>query len=216
MNEHVGQIIFSKHSTIICLVVVITSTIVTLSPVVMLRYVGLDAAFSIVFIAEVLISSFVYLFYLKSHPECGMKIKVDPASVKFSLNIFLIIILMQLAVYCYEDYLYHYEPSQINWITILVMTLIVPYYEEIVYRGCAFGAVCSVYRKNLIIPCVVTSLFFCLMHGQYYNILGQVVIFVVSMLLFAIRIKTRSLFYSMLIHSGMNAFVILLNIQNII
>ncbi|WP_447088386.1 MULTISPECIES: CPBP family glutamic-type intramembrane protease [Enterobacter] len=40
------------------------------------------------------------------------------------------------------------------------MTLIVPYYEEIIYRGCAFGIIHSIYRKNLIIPYVVTSLFF--------------------------------------------------------
>lgn len=216
MNEHASQFIFSKHNAIICFVVIVISTVVTLSPDVMLRYVGLDAAFSIVFITEFVISSFVYLLYLKKYPECRIRIKVNSASLKFSLNSFLIIVLIQLAVYCYEDYLYHYKSSQINWMTVLVMTLIVPYYEEIVYRGCVFGVVCSIYKKNLAIPCVVTSVFFCLMHGQYYNILAQMVLFVVSMLLLAVRIKTKSLFYSILIHSGMNAFVIFLNVQNIL
>lgn len=216
MNERSSQFVYSKHSAIIFLVVVITSTIVTLSPTVTLRYVGLDIAFSIVFITEVLISTFVYLFYLKKFPECRIKIIVDSATVKFSAISLLVIILIQLSIYCYRDYLYHYEPSQINWITVLVMTLVVPYYEEIVYRACAFGLVCSIYRRNLIIPCVVTSLFFCLMHGQYYNIMDQIILFVVSMLLFGVRIKSRSLFYPMLIHSGMNAFVILLNIQSVL
>ncbi|KKY80310.1 hypothetical protein OA46_20340 [Enterobacter cloacae] len=96
------------------------------------------------------------------------------------------------------------------------MVLVVPCYEEIIYRGCAFGFVCSIYKKNLIIPCVITSLFFCLMHGQYYNFLDQAILFIVSMLLLRIRIKSRSLFYPMLVHSSMNAFVILLNIQNLL
>lgn len=216
MNERTIQDIYNKKSAIIFLVVVIISTIVTLSPAIMLRYVGLDAAFSIVFITELLISTFVYCFYLKKIPGCIIKISASPASVKFSLISFLMIIFIQLAVYCYRDYLYHYEPSQINWITVIVMTLVVPYYEEVIYRGCAFEVACSIYRKNLVIPCVITSLFFCLMHGQYYNMLDQMILFVVSMLLFAVKIKSRSLFYPILIHSGMNAFVILLNIQSVL
>lgn len=113
----------------------------------------------IVFITEILISTLVYLFYLKEFPECRIKIRTDSATVKFSALSFLIIILIQLAVYCYRDYLYHYEPSQINWITVLVMTLVVPYYEEIVYRACAFGFLRSIFKENIIIPCVITSLF---------------------------------------------------------
>lgn len=206
--------IHSNQSVPVFLIVVVLSTVVTLSPAFMLRYVGLDTAFSIMFITEVLISTFVYLLYLKNIPGCRIKVSASPDSVKFSVVSFLIIIFIQLAVYCYRDYLYHYEPSQINWITVLVMTLVVPYYEEIIYRGCAFEVACSIYRKNLVIPCVITSLFFCLMHGQYFNMLDQMILFVVSMLLFAVKIKTRSLFYPMLIHSGMNGFVILLNIQS--
>lgn len=216
MDERSSQFVYSKHSAIIFLVVVITSTFVTLSPAVTQYYVGLDIAFSIVFITEILISTFIYLFYLKRFFECRITIEADSATLKFSAISLLVILLIQLAVYCYRDYLYNYEPSQINWITVLVMTLVVPYYEEIVYRACAFGVVCSIFRKNLIIPSVVTSLFFCLMHGQYYNVLDQIILFVISMLLFGVRIKSSSLFYPMLIHSCMNAFVILLNIQNIL
>lgn len=214
MNERTRQIIHSNQSVPVFLIVVVLSTVVTLSPAFMLRYVGLDTAFSIMFIAEILISTFGYLLYLKNIPGCRIKVSASPDSVKFSVISFLIIIFIQLAVYCYRDYLYHYEPSQINWITVLVMTLVVPYYEEIIYRGCAFEVACSIYRKNLVIPCVITSLFFCLMHGQYFNMLDQMILFVVSMLLFAVKIKTRSLFYPILIHSGMNGFVILLNIQS--
>ena len=120
---------------------------------------------------------------------------------------------IQLAVYCYRDSFFHYETSHINWMVVIVLTLVVPYYEEIVYRVCAFGFLSTIYKKNLIIPCVLTSLFFCLMHFQYYNILDQIVLFVVSFLLLMVRIKSQSPLYPMLMHSGMNAFIILLNIK---
>ncbi|WP_265012014.1 CPBP family glutamic-type intramembrane protease, partial [Klebsiella variicola] len=61
--------------------------------------------------------------------------------------------------------------------------------------------------------CVLTSLFFCFMHFQYYNVLDQIVLFVVSVLLLMVRIKSQTPLYPMLMHSGMNAFVILLNIK---
>ena len=192
MNAHSSQFVFSKHSAMIFLAVVIISTIVTLSPTITLHYVSLDVAYSILFITDILISTLVYFFHLRSIPGCRIQIRADSATVKSSATLLFIILMMQLAVYCYRDYLYHYEPSQINWITVLVMVMVVPYYEEIIYRGCAFGFVCSIYRKNLIIPCVITSLFFCLMHGQYYNFLDQAILFIVSMLLLRIRIKSRS------------------------
>lgn len=216
LNVPISQFTYSKHDVITFLMVVSISTIVTLSPVVTLHYVDLDMAFFFIIITQTLIATLFYLFYLKKFTECEIRIKTDAATIKFSSISFSIIILIQLAVYCYRDYLYHYEPYHLNWIAVLVATLLVPYYEEIIYRACAFGFFCSVYKKNIIIPCVITSLFFSLMHFQYYNIVDQSVLFVVSMLLLGVRIKSRSLFYPMLIHSGMNAFVILLNAQKII
>ncbi|MEA3749958.1 CPBP family intramembrane glutamate endopeptidase [Enterobacter hormaechei] len=52
---------------------------------------------------------------------------------------------------------------------------------------------------------------FCLMHGQYYNILDQSILFLVSILLLIVRIRSRALFYPIIIHSCMNAFVLSLN-----
>lgn len=216
MNAPTNQFTYSKHNAIIFFMVVSISTIVTLSPAVTLRYIDLDIALFFIFITQAAIATLIYFFYLKKITECKIRIKTDIATIKFSTLSFLVIISIQLTVYCYRDYLYHYEPYQIHWIAILVATLIVPYYEEIIYRACVFGFLCSVYRKNIIIPCVITSLFFSLMHFQYYNILDQSVLFVVSMLLLGVRIKSRSLFHPMLIHSGMNAFVILLNGQKIL
>ncbi|NYV37183.1 CPBP family intramembrane metalloprotease (plasmid) [Escherichia coli] len=93
-----------------------------------------------------------------------------------------------------------------------ILVLIVPYYEEIVYRTCLFGLLCATYKKNYSPPCVCTSLFFCLMHPQYYNVADQIILFIMSMLLLNIRICSKGIFYPMLLHAGINGFVILLNI----
>ncbi|WP_431614439.1 CPBP family glutamic-type intramembrane protease [Enterobacter hormaechei] len=79
------------------------------------------------------------------------------------------------------------------------------------YRGCIFGVSHSIFNKKYIIPCILTSLSFCLMHGQYYNILDQSILFLVSILLLIVRIRSRGLFYPIIIHSCMNAFVLSLN-----
>lgn len=215
MRECENSFAYNKNSAVVFLLAIIISTMLTFSPAVTLRYVGLDFAYSFVFISESLVATFFYLFFLSKLPECKIRVKTDADTIRLSSFLFIIIILIQLAVYCYRDHLYHYEPSQLNWIEIFVMTMVVPYYEEIIYRACVFGFLCSIFRKNLVIPSIITSVFFCMMHGQYYDILDQVILFILSMILLKVRIKSRGLFYSMAIHSGMNAFVIFLNIQNI-
>ncbi|STM17209.1 microcin M activity protein McmM [Escherichia coli] len=67
-------------------------------------------------------------------------------------------------------------------------------------------------KKELFTPCMCTSLFFCLMHPQYYNVADQIILFIMSMLLLNIRICSKGIFYPMLLHAEINGFVILLNI----
>ncbi|HBQ2944976.1 TPA: CPBP family intramembrane metalloprotease [Klebsiella pneumoniae] len=212
MNRHENLCAYSKYNGIVFLVVVIVSSAATLVPYVLLNYVSLDIAFSCMFGSEFLIATLLYVFYLRKIPGCKLRIKTNAVTVKFSVILFLIIILIQLVVYCYRDYLYHYESSQINLIAVLVAVFVVPYYEEIVYRVCAFGFLCSIFKKNLLIPSLITSVFFCAMHSQYYNVLDQLILFVVSMCLLKVRIKSEGFFYPVLIHSGMNLFVIILNV----
>ncbi|AWZ83255.1 putative membrane protein [Escherichia coli 2864350] len=50
------------------------------------------------------------------------------------------------------------------------------------------------------------------MHPQYYNVADQIILFIMSMLLLNIRICSKGIFYPMLLHAGINGFVILLNI----
>ncbi len=212
MNRYERPFAYSRYNNVVFFVVVVISSIATLIPSIMLYHVTLDMAFSFMFALEFLIAVVTYFFFLRKLPACKIRIKTDVATVKISVFSFLTIIFIQLVVYCYRDYLYHFEPSQISWIAVLVATLVVPYYEEIVYRVCAFGFLCSIFRKNLLIPSLITSVFFCVMHSQYYNILDQTILFIVSMLLLKVRIKSKGIFYPMVIHAGMNFFVIMLNV----
>lgn len=202
-----------KNNAIIYFIAVALSTAITLSPAIMLRYVDMDIALFIVLLFQLLTASVVYFFFLRKTPGYTMKIDIDAGAVKLLAFLFLLIFLIQLTVYCFRDYLYHYKSSQINWMAVLVLTIIVPFYEEIVFRACTFAFLYAVFRKNSLASIIITSLFFCLMHLQYYNTIDQIVLFLVSVMLLIARIKTRSLLYPMVMHSGMNAFVIFLNIQ---
>lgn len=209
--RHVYPFIYSKKNVIIFFVVSLISITITLSPAITLRYLTLDTSFFLVFIAEFLIAFFLYVFYLRKLDGFKLHPTIDSTSVIFSIFVLLVILLVQYNVYIYRANLYHYEPSHISFIAFIIATFIVPYYEEIIYRGCIFGVFHSILNKSYIIPCILTSLSFCLMHGQYYNILDQAILFGVSILLLMVRIRSRGLFYPIIIHSCMNAFVLSLN-----
>ncbi len=216
MNESTSPYRYSKQNAVVFLIVIVISTALTFSPMITLHYVSVDMAFSVVFILQVLFVTLIYFLYLRKMPECKIRIKSDWATVRFSILSFLLIILIQLIMYCYKSTSFHHEPFHMHWIAIVTIILVFPYYEEIIYRACAFGLLCSIYKKDIIIPSVLTSLFFSLMHFQYHNIPDQVALFIVAILLLMVRIKSGNLFYPMLMHSGMNTFVILLNIQSIL
>lgn len=210
MNDNIYK--YSKDNAIAFLLLVVISTVVIFTPAFTIQYIGLDLAFSFVFITEILISTSFYIFYLRRIPGCKITIKTNAKTLKLLVISFAVIALMQLLIFAYRDNLNNSESTSLNWIEIFILVLIVPYYEEIVYRTCLFGLLCATYKKELFIPCVCTSLFFCLMHPQYYNVADQIILFIMSMLLLNIRICSKGIFYPMLLHAGINGFVILLNI----
>ncbi|WP_072044460.1 CPBP family intramembrane glutamic endopeptidase [Enterobacter hormaechei] len=209
--RHVYPFIYSKKNVIVLFIASVISIIITLSPSITLRYLTLDVSFFLLFIAEFSIAFFLYIFYLRKLDGFKLRPSRDLASIKFSIVVLFVILLVQYNVYLYRDNLYHYGPSHISFIAFIIATFVVPYYEEIIYRGCIFGVFHSIFYKKYIIPCILTSLSFCLMHGQYYNILDQSILFLVSILLLIVRIRSRGLFYPIIIHSCMNAFVLSLN-----
>lgn len=210
MNDNIYK--YNKDNAIAFLLLVVISTVVIFTPAFTIQYIGLDLAFSFVFITEILISTSFYIFYLRRIPGCKITIKTNAKTLKLLVISFAVIALMQLLIFAYRDNLNNSESTSLNWIEIFILVLIVPYYEEIVYRTCLFGLLCTIYKKEIFTPCVYTSLFFCLMHPQYYNVADQIILFIMSMLLLNIRICSKGIFYPMLLHAGINGFVIFLNI----
>ncbi|WP_216089245.1 CPBP family intramembrane metalloprotease, partial [Shigella flexneri] len=147
MNDNIYK--YSKDNAIAFLLLVVISTVVIFTPAFTIQYIGLDLAFSFVFITEILISTSFYIFYLRRIPGCKITIKTNAKTLKLLVISFAVIALMQLLIFAYRDNLNNSESTSLNWIEIFILVLIVPYYEEIVYRTCLFGLLCATYKKEL-------------------------------------------------------------------
>ena len=88
---------------------------------------------------------------------------------------------------------------------------VVPFYEECIYRGCLVDFLLLVFKINPVIPVVLTSVIFSAMHTQYSSLLDFSALFAVSVIFSVARLKSGSLLPSIVLHSLMNAFVIVLN-----
>lgn len=99
-----------------------------------------------------------------------------------------------------------------NVVYFFVMIFIGPVYEEVFFRGCVFGTLCTLSNKfggNLVIPALGTSLIFSVYHSQYTTISAYSFEFMVSIILTIIRIRTKGLIGPMLAHASLNLSAIL-------
>lgn len=93
----------------------------------------------------------------------------------------------------------------------LVVICFVPFYEECIYRGCLIDVFHHFFKYGLVLPIVLSSVIFSGMHVQHSGILYYVVLFFISLILSFARVKSGGLLPSMLLHSLMNTFVLVLN-----
>ncbi|WP_038257631.1 CPBP family intramembrane glutamic endopeptidase [Yokenella regensburgei] len=151
----------------------------------------------------------VYLVYLRKLSEFRFsKFK----KIDFILPLSLIIVIQAGCIYFNSKFNGASENLIFDVRSILMLTLIIPFYEEIFYRGCLFGGLCSVFRKHIIIPIIFSSLVFSLMHTQFVSVLEYVLMFVVGVIISYSRVVTKGLLAPIAIHSGMNVFVISIQI----
>ncbi|MFX4315776.1 CPBP family intramembrane metalloprotease [Enterobacter sp. 63] len=104
------------------------------------------------------------------------------------------------------------EDLKLDAQSFFMFALITPFYEEVFYRGCLFGGLCSVFRKHITIPIIFSSLVFSLMHTQFTSIFEYGLMFVVGVIISYARVLTKGLLVPILIHSGMNIFVMSIHI----
>ncbi|HCP6539493.1 TPA: CPBP family intramembrane metalloprotease [Escherichia coli] len=85
--------------------------------------------------------------------------------------------------------------------------LLVPVYEEIVFRGCLFNSFKFWFQDNIYIPAIVTSVIISALHLQYTYFRTFLMLFLVSLVLISEKIKSNGLLIPILLHMAMNVAI---------
>ena len=85
--------------------------------------------------------------------------------------------------------------------------LLVPVYEEIVFRGCLFNSFKFWFNDNIYTSAIVTSVIFSALHLQYTDFHTFLMLFLVSLVLISAKIKSNGLLMPILLHMSMNAVI---------
>lgn len=163
-------------------------------------------------LAQILTVCIAYGLTLKKLPEFNFSIRKSMGVFKISV-LFILIISPQIFSYIYAQINSGVIKIPVSIILILILVIIVPFYEEVVFRGCLFGFLCSLSKRNVIFPALITSAIFCSMHMQSYDLTKQIVLFFSSLILIYARVLTKGLIYPFVLHSSMNATFLILNMQ---
>lgn len=150
----------------------------------------------------------IALFLYKWNWKIGHKIT-------FLKYLFLIFLLQMFFYVKREPDFSSFHFSNDHIIPYLFAIFVMPFSEEYIYRGCLVDFFRYIFKHNIIWPVVLSSIVFCAMHTQYTRVLDFTVLFLVSVILSFSRIKSGSLLPPVLLHSSMNAFVILLSNLNV-
>lgn len=166
----------------------------------------------LIFIAEFLIIVPVYYLFFRRRAGLGWG--------TFRPNLFLMLLFIILLVQYVLPYLMgkrHAEgwstgqfalaPS-VFWLNSLLLIFVAPIYEEMVFRGCLFNVFKFWLRDNVYAAAVAVSVIFSAVHLQYTDIRTFIVLFLVSLVLIAARVKTRGILMPVILHMVMNAIVI--------
>lgn len=190
------------------LVPVILSIAITALPLLTTKWIDLEKSLYLMYITEFTLGLWIFIYIYKSHLRIG--------SLTILLPCLLLILFIQIIVYAKREPSFEaFQISNDYIIPYLFAILVVPFYEECIYRGCLVDFFCNIFKGDLILPIVLSSATFCGMHTQYTGLLNFAVLFIVSIILSFSRIKSGSLLSPMLLHSSMNAFVILLSNLNV-
>lgn len=206
---------FSHNIKVACVLLFssLVSLLITSLPLFVIQYLSFDVALFVMFAIECVFVSLLYVVYLRKHPQYTLLPSVNSTSIKKTLIVFVLIMLIQLMVFTAEVHQDLKNQVQMDFSSLIALVFLIPFYEEIIYRGCWFGFLSSIFKKSTVVPAILTSIIFCLVHTQYNSIAAQFVLFTLSLMIMYIRIITKSLFYPILLHAGMNAFVVLLNVK---
>lgn len=94
-----------------------------------------------------------------------------------------------------------YGSANPKWLLILVMVIVAPIYEEVMFRGILWRAVKEQFEgpKGVMVASIVTSLLFSVIHFQYDFFEISIIFFLALLLSFA-RAKSNSLILPIILH----------------
>lgn len=174
---------------------------------------GVDDSYNIMLSLQMLMVFLIYRYFVGTMPEFNIKytLQIDVKNKLYLL--FTLIFLVQIFSFLWRVDVVRSHTLPFSPGLILILVIIVPFYEEVFFRGCLFGGICSFYKKGVLFPAMITSLIFCLMHMQNYNIIDQLSLLISSVIFIYARVITNGLFYPFALHSGMNAVFLSLNMH---
>ena len=166
----------------------------------------------VIFTAEFLIIVPVYYLFFRRRAGLGLG--------GFRPDIFLILLFIILLVQYIFPYLMGKRSAEgwstgqftlappVFWLNSLLLVFVVPIYEEMVFRGCLFNVFKVWLRDNIYAAAVAVSVIFSAVHLQYTDIRTFIVLFLVSLVLIAARVKMGGILMPVILHMAMNAIVI--------
>lgn len=180
-------------------------------PDVLMLFFDEQFSFYITIFMEFSLSLVSYIYLLDKKPDFKLQVKIKKDRLNKFIKLFIAILLIQVLIYTIRNNNEQIEPEKIELAFIFISCFIVPFYEEVFYRGCLFISLTLFFKDNIKIVYVVTSLFFCLMHTQYYDLIDQIILFIASIIFIHSRTVTKSILFPMITHSAMNLTILFLN-----
>ncbi len=162
------------------------------------------------FLAEFLILVPLYFIFFRKREGLGRgSFRLDVFFTLFSLIIIQLFVPYLLAVRKTEEWMISQMSfsGAILWINIFSSVLLVPVYEEIVFRGCLFNSFKLWFHDNIYIPAIVTSVIISALHLQYTYFRTFLMLFLVSLVLISAKIKSNGLLMPILLHIAMNVAI---------
>lgn len=195
----------------ILLMIIFMSVGWTAVPLFTIDAIGLDISVFIMLMGEFITAICAYQFFLKKRPGINFCFHQQTGIMLFFAGAVVVILLLQISAFALSNVQDNGgEQERLTWVSMFTLIFIVPIYEEIYYRGCVIELIRLVFTKSMLIPVVLSSIFFCFMHTQYNDYISYFVLFASSLLIGYTRFKTNGLFYPVLLHSMMNTIAIFL------
>lgn len=187
------------------LIIILSYIGFTISPYLLTSFfsVGFDDSIIVMLICQSCLAFYSYKKFSKILYGFNFDFFLSRKNLNLFFILFALSFLQSLSIYIFSDSI-QYERSHVTIPLVIVLLLIVPFYEEIFFRGVIYSLIKLKFRNGKIICYLITTILFCLIHFNSYEIHQQLNIFISGLMLFYIRERTGGLFYPVLLHSAMN------------